>query len=93
MALTYAVTKTSVTKTLEQQWAINLTLTVLNDGVEAFSKQFTIDYKPGVNVTAVMQGIKADMQKAIDDYKAEQTLYNNALLNQAVTWLNENLTV
>lgn len=84
MALSVVVTKKSVILTQSKLWLITLNMTLLNDGVEAFSKDYSIKYRTGDLISAKVVRFIELMQKDIDIYKSEQLIFNNAQLNTAV---------
>lgn len=85
MALTVEVTKQSVTRSPPGQWAIGWNLVIKDDAVEVFSQDFTQDYKKGDDVSRVETGFIEQMQGAINKYKKEQLILNDAAMDTAVT--------
>lgn len=75
--------------------AYNITLTlVLTDTVgSGFTKDFTCDYRAGQNVSMIVNKIISDMQGAINLYKSEQAIFNNATLDTAIITIKNALTV
>lgn len=91
MALTYTVTKKSVNKVQEGLFHITHNL-VCNDGaIEVINQDVSAEYRLGDNPSVITVEFQTKMQAIIDQYKAEQTIFTNALLNQQVTWLNSHL--
>ena len=93
MALQVEVIKISVSKMMDKLWNITLNLRCTEGIIEVINQNFSVRYRPGQNAEAKVKSLIADMQKIIDDYKSEQQIFNNPLLETAVTWLQNNLEV
>ncbi len=91
MALTAIVTKKSVNKTLDGRYNISFNLNLKNDTVEALNLDYSCRYKIGENVSSKLALIIADMQKAINDYKAQKVVFNSTVLDSAVTTIQNGL--
>lgn len=91
MALTVSVVKKEVGQQMDGLWNIILTLTCMDGAVEAFTEDFSIRYRTGQDPEVRVKAILDDMQAAIDEYKAEQAIFDHTKLDAAVTWLNTNL--
>lgn len=88
---TIDVTKVGVRLTQLGQYAVTLHLSCLDGTTEVLAGDFTVEHKTGGNVTNEVNAVKAAMQAAIDNYKAEQVIYNSATLDNAVTALKNGL--
>ena len=88
--MTAIVTKKSVKVPQSKLYIITFNLQV-TDGTVVIDQDFSCEFRPGENVADKVNGIKEQMQKAIDDYKLEKALFNNAQLNSAVTAINGGL--
>ncbi|KKM27732.1 hypothetical protein LCGC14_1571770 [marine sediment metagenome] len=93
MALTVVVTKVSVLEHMEKLWNITLNLQILDDAVEVHNENFPIRYRTGEDIADKEAKVQAMMQEAIDDYKAEQVIFDHAKMDTMVTNLNNNLVV
>ena len=93
MAYIINVSKVSVSETMRGMWNIVLKLTYTDGVEEVINQDFSIRYKQGQSITIKVQEIKEKMQEAINDYKAEQVIFNHAQLDAALTWLQDNLEV
>ena len=93
MALVPTVTKKSVSETMDNAWTVTLHLSVMDGADEVISQDFSILYKSIHDAEVIVKKLKVAIQEAITDYKQEQTLFNHAKLDKAVTWINNNLTV
>ncbi len=94
MALTKTVSKTSVRKAgMDKMWALTLTLVITDDDGPGFTKTFSQNYKQGNAIPDFQEKFNVDMQKAIDDYKAEQALFKHAHLDTLVTDIQSGLEV
>ena len=91
--MTVEISKVSVNRTLIGQWAVTLNLKLMDGGTELFSQNFSEDYKTGDNVADIGNKFKDKMQKTIEKYKSEQTIYNNTQLDTVVTALQNQLEV
>ena len=92
MALIPTVIKVSVSETMDKLWNITLNLSVMDGIEEVINQDFSLKYRAGEDVESKVKVIETKMQEAIDDYKGEQTIFNHANLDTAVTYLNNNLT-
>lgn len=93
MALTVIVTKVSVLEQMEKLWYITLNLQILDDAVEVHNENFPIRYRTSEDIADKETKVQAMMQEAIDDYKAEQVIFDHAKMDTMVTNLNNNLVV
>lgn len=91
--MTIQITKKSVTRTMPKQWAVTINLKLLEGTEELFSQDFSEDYNTGGTVEETVGKFKEKMQKAIDQYKAEMQLFNHPQMDNAITSLQNNLTV
>lgn len=97
MALIVEVTKISVLEQMNKLWNITLKLRLLDDvpdpDVEVFNKDYPIRYRTGEDIADKEAKIQVMMQEDIDDYKAEQVIFDHAKMDTIVTNLNNNLVV
>ena len=93
MALTVTVTPVSVSKQMEKLWNATLKLKIFDDAVEVYDQDFSVRYREGEDIADKELKFQIKMQKAIDDYKAEQVIFTHAKMNTMVTNLNNNLVV
>ncbi len=97
MALIIEVTKISVKEQMDKLWNITLKLRLLDDipepDVEVFNQDFSIRYRTGEDIANKENKLQAMMQKAIDDYKNEQVIFDHSKTDTIVTNLNNNLVV
>ena len=94
MALVPTVTKVSVKESMDKMWIVTLNLSVEDDVLveEVINQDFSLRYRQGQDIEAKVKAIKDEVQEAIDDYKQEQVYFKHTKLNDAVTWLNANVT-
>lgn len=90
--MTAIVTKKSVKVPQLKLYVITFNLQV-TDGSVVVDQDFTCEYRPGQNVSEIIEGIKDKMQVVIDNYKLEKALFNNAQLDNAVTAINGGLVL
>jgi len=93
MALISTVTKKSVIKTPDNRYDISFNLKLTDDLVEVANADYSCRYRMGDNVSSKLAIIGADMQKVIDNYKAQKTVFNSTVLNNAVISIQNGLTV
>jgi hypothetical protein len=91
MALTIQVTKKSVSQSMEGMWLINLNLSCLDGEIKVIDRDFSIRFKTGNDIELKVKAIREEMQKAINQYKTEQVIFNHAKLTTALIYLNSNL--
>lgn len=90
--MTITVAKKSVSFIQENLWNISVNVK-LNDGsTDVFDRDFSFQYTKGDAVNKKYAELLANIQAAIDIYKAEQALYNNAQFATIVTNLQSALT-
>ena len=92
MAIICTVKKENVSKVFDGLWNVNVSLVVSDDGKEVLSRQFAVKYKPGYDLQTTVVAIKEAMQKAVDDYMAEQKLFADGKLDAAIVELNNQVT-
>jgi len=92
MALTYTVTKISVNKVQERLFHITHNLICRDGVIEVINQDVCIEYRTGDSPSGITVEFQSKMQEIIDEYKSEQVIFTNTLLNQQVTWLNSHLT-
>ena len=93
MALTTTVTKTSVVRRMPKLWTVTLTLVVTDDNGPGFTRTFSQGYKAGKSIPDLGLKFKAEMQAAIDQYKAERSVFDHANLNTLVIAVESGLEV
>lgn len=91
--LTATVTKKSVKYAQEKLNIITFNLIVKDNNVEVINQDFSCNYEPGDNPAQKVAKITEQMQKLIDNYKAEQVIFNATALNTAVTNIQGGLNV
>jgi len=66
----------------------------LKDGADVlFSYPFGCDYKPGDNVSDRIDALEDELQDALDNYMAEETLRNSPALSNRLDTLKAKLTI
>lgn len=93
MVLVITVTKKSVSEMMDKLWNIALNMTLTDDAVEVINKDYFVEYIPGDSIAEKKAAYIAMMQADIDKYKSEQTIYNAAALDTAVTDIGNALEV
>ena len=96
-----SVKKKNVDMVATGEWNVTMTVTgvnVVGEGEEEitttlFSKDFSETYRTGDNVNIVLLGFKTQMQEFIDKWTSENTLFNSTALDNAVTTIQNELTI
>jgi len=92
MALTITVIKSAVSEQMDKLWNITLHMKLFDGSTDiVFEQDFSIRYRTGEDIANKESGIQLMMQDAIDDYKAEQVIFDHAKMDTMVTNLNNNL--
>jgi hypothetical protein len=76
MALNCTITKKSVLKQQDKLYNITVNLSLKDDTTEVLNQDFSIRYRTGDNVATKKTELQAKIQAVIDNYKAEQVLFN-----------------
>jgi len=93
MALSIQVTKGAVRLKEQATYYITVNLIGTDNSIEVINQSFECNYSPGQDPEVEVKALRSRMQKVIDTYVSEQTIYNHSKFTTAVTWLNSNLTV
>ena len=93
MALTATVAKKSVVYVQPKLHNITFNLTLKEDTTEVLSKDFSIQFHEGDVPAAKVAQVIEEMQNEIAQYKSAKAIFNNALLDTAVTNIQNGLTV
>lgn len=91
MALTATVTKKSVVYAQPKLHIITFNLVLKEDTAEVFNKDFSTNFFPGDSPAAKTAKIIEEMNIEIAKYKAAKAIFDNALLNTAVTTIQDGL--
>lgn len=91
--LTATVSKKSATKLQDNRFDITFNLKLVDEDIEVINSDYSCRYRIGDNINAKLGVIGTDMQKAIDNYKAQKVVFNSAVLANAVTNIQNGLTV
>jgi len=93
MAITALITKKSVIRQQDKLYNITVNLS-LKDGVtEVLNQDFSIRFRTGDNVASKKAALQAEIQAVIDNYKAEQVLFNNAAFGTMCTNIQNGLVL
>lgn len=92
MALVITVTKEAVQLQRPNLYHTGINLLVTDNAVEVINQIFQVNHNTGQDLEPKIKDLKNQMQAVIDDYVAEQVVYNHAKLDNAITWLNNNLS-
>jgi len=90
--MTIQITKKSVKLVQSKLYSITLNMLYLDGAIEILNLDFTCKYRTGENVNNIIAKFQSKMQAEIDNYKAEQVIYNAATLDTAIATLKGNLT-
>jgi hypothetical protein len=93
MALSVSITKKSVTRQQDKLYNISVNMS-LKDGVtEVLNQDFSIRYRTGDNIANKKAELQAKIQEVIDNYKAEQVLFNAVAFTNMCTNIQNGLTL
>ena len=87
------VSKKSAIRTPDNRYDISFNLKLTDDTIEVINSDYSCRYRAGDNINAKLVIIGTDMQKAIDNYKAQKSVFNSTVLDNAVTTIQNGLTV
>ena len=90
--MTIQITKISVKLSQIGLYQITLNLKYLDGEEVLIDQDFTQEHRVGDAPSICVTKIQVLMQKAIDNYKEEVVIFNSAVLDSAITYLQENLT-
>ncbi len=93
MALTATVTKKSVDLTQKDLYSITLNLILKEGTTEVLNQDFNQRYRTGDVISGVTNKFIAQMQTVINEYKAEQVIFNHAQLSTAITNISNGLSL
>lgn len=93
MALTVDVSKTSIRLVMPKMWSASLSLRLTDDDGPGFERTFAENYKAGKSLTDLADAFREKMQAAIDQYKAERTLFNKPQFDAVATAVQNGLEV
>ena len=93
MARTTTVVVESVDQRMPGLYGITLKFEYLDGATVLISRSFTQKYRHGQAPSTLVAAWKSEMQAAIDEYKAEETIKNAAALATAATNVNNGLVV
>lgn len=91
MALVITVIKKEVSLQQDKLWNIILNMICTDAAVEVINQDFSTRYRTGDDIDDKTAGLFADMQAVIDEYNAEQVVFDHAKMDTLVTYLNSNL--
>lgn len=72
-------------------YAVTLKLTVTEGATELINQDFTVNHKIGNSVAYTVARFLGAMQGCINEYQAEQNIYNAAALDSAIETLEGGL--
>ena len=93
MALNATVAKKEVSFIQPSLHRITFNLILKEDTTEVLNKDFSVQFHAGDSPATKVQAIISEMQDEIDHYKSAKAIFNNALLDTAVTSIQSGLTV
>ncbi len=91
MALSVVVTKKEVSLQMPKLWNIVLNMTCTDGAVEVINQDFLIRYRTGDDITDKTVKLQEMMQLAINEYNAEQQVFDHVKMDTLVTFLNNNI--
>ena len=85
---TVIVTKKEVSQQLVGLWNITLNMVCEESSVEVLNQDFNVRYRTGQDIEVKAKELEEQMQDAIDEWNAEQVIFDHSKLADAVTYLN-----
>jgi hypothetical protein len=82
------VTAKEVSEQMDSLWNITLNMVCEESSLEVLNQDFSIKYRTGQDIEVKAKEVQEAMQAAIDEWNAEQEIFDHAKLNAAVTYLN-----
>lgn len=86
------ITKKEVKLIQDKLYLIVLNLEYTINEKIVLSRDYTQKYRTGDNIPTIINKFKTSMQKDIDSYKAEQTIFNATALDTAISSLQDSIT-
>ena len=88
---TITLTKESVNLQLPNLYTISIRLVCKDSSVEVINDLVSERYRPGDDISTIAAKIQKKMQAIIDQYVAEQVIFNQAVLDTQITNIESNL--
>ena len=93
MALTKEITKIWPTLGARNIYQAGVNLVLKEDSVEVVNETYTTDYKKGSSPSLLQPDLIAKVQARIDKYKNEKSIYDAVAYDNAVTAIDEGVTL
>lgn len=93
MVLVATVTKSLAFEDSTGIYIISMNLVLTDDAVEVINQDFSQIHNIANDITIARDEIMLEMQNAIDNYKTNKIIYDNAMFTDAVSYINTNLVV
>lgn len=93
MVLVATVAKKSASIDVNGIYAVSVNLILTDDAVEILNQDYSQIHNPANNISVARDELLVNIQKTIDDYKANQIVYDSIAFTNAVTYINDNLVV
>ena len=91
--MTIKITKKSISLNQGKLYQVTLNLRYLDETAILIDKDFTQEINRTTDsVAVIINKFKTEMQKTIDEYKAEQVIFNSTALDNAIIVLQSALT-
>ncbi len=90
--MTIQITKVRDKLKQDKLYQITLNMKYLDGETILIDQDFTQEHRSGDAPSICINKFKTSMQKAIDDYKAEQVIFTSPVLDTAITSLQNSLT-
>jgi hypothetical protein len=91
MALSIQITKKSISRQQDKLYNISVNFSLRDGTVEVLNQDFSIRYRTGDNIATKKIELQRQIQEVIDNYKAEQVLFNNAAFQTMCTNIQSGL--
>ena len=87
------VSKKASVKTIDNRYEVTFNLKLTDDDVEVLNQDFTCRHRVGDALNGKLNFIGLEMQKLINNYKSGKAVFDSTVLNNAVTTIQNKLTV
>ena len=92
MVLVATVTKKAAARS-NGTYIVSVNLVLTDDAVEVINQDYSQVHKPANNISVARDELLVYTQAAIDDYKANQLVYNSVAFTDVIIYINANLVI
>jgi len=93
MALSVTITKGSVSRMQDKLYSVTVKMVLKDNNIEVLNRDFSVKYRTGETIANKKAVLQADIQAVIDNYKAEQVIFNAAAFGTMCTNIQSGLVL